>query len=85
MTEDRLHSMDLNDYARLAGMAEYPPMDGGTPTIITPALAEALDVLINVADEVASGESSRSSLKVALGQLRELHDYPTVRLGGGRR
>lgn len=79
---DRAHCMDLHDYARLAGLREYPTPDAGALVVLTPALADALDALIEAADELAP---VAGPLADALAVLRARHDYQTVRLGGARR
>lgn len=78
---EQLHSLDLNDFARLAGLREYPPHEEGRVIVMTPALADALNTLIEVADDVAVA----GPLADALADIRKLHDYTTVRLGGERR
>lgn len=78
---DQQHSMDLNAYARLAQIREYPTHAEGNLIIITPSLADALNALIDAADEVAVA----GPLADALADVRELHDYTAVRLGGAKR
>ena len=78
---DPIHSMDLNAYARLAQIREYPSYAEGNLVIITPRLAAALNALIETADDLVVA----GPLADALADLRALHDYTTVRLGGERR
>lgn len=81
MNDDQ-HSMTLEDFARLAQLSQrIPRHDDGAPIIITPTLARALDDLI----EAAAAGLGRVPIEQALDQLRVLHDYTRVRLGGERR
>ncbi len=73
--------MDLNEFARLASIREYPSRPPHNLTIITPALAQALNALIDAADEVAVA----GPLADALAEIQKLHNYREYRLGGERR
>jgi len=79
------HVMGLNEYARLAGRREWPPLEMGLPTLVSPPLVDALDRLIESAADVAERGGSTRELSDALAGLRALHDFETVRLGGERR
>lgn len=77
MSEQR-HSMDLDEYARLARFGQPVPHPEGPPIVVSPALADALNVLLSTADDLAVA----GPLADALADVRALHDYRTVRMGG---
>lgn len=76
MAEQR-HSMDLVEFARLAGRGELPKSSEGI-IVISPSLAEALDTILDRVDELAVA----GPLADALAEIRALHDYRARRLGG---
>lgn len=50
--------------------------------VVSDALAEALDNLLEVCDDVARGYLHDRHIGPALDRVRRLHDWHTVRLGG---
>lgn len=76
------HSMTLEEYAQAAQLNPPPRHPDGPPIIVTPALARALNTLIETADEVIHESAGTVALIDALDQLQALHDYSRRRLGG---
>jgi hypothetical protein len=50
--------------------------------VVSDALAEALDNLLEVCDDVVHGHAHDMDIGPALERVRRLHDWRTVRLGG---
>lgn len=85
MSDERQHSMDLNEFARLASIHEYPPHPEGNPIIITPRLADVLNDVIESACELVEDGERLGDLEDALRRLEMLHNFRRVRLGGAPR
>lgn len=50
--------------------------------VVSDSLAEALDNLLDVCDDVAHGQSHDMDIGPALDRVRRLHDWRSVRIGG---
>lgn len=77
---EQQHTMSLHEYIALIRGEPCPPSLrlAEQPIVITPALADALDALLEAADAAVAG----GPLADALAAVRRLHDTRAVRLGG---
>lgn len=60
----------------------YQVPDGLRLIVLSIDMAEALDNLLEVCDDVVHGHSHDMDIGPALDRVRRLHDWRSVRLGG---